>query len=420
MKKKRHIIIGSGAAALSALKQMRKAGCEDAVTVLTMEDYPPYSPMSLPYVVSDKVKQADIQMVPDGFFDHMNATFTRGRKVVGIAPGEQRVLYNNGKGDSYDSLLIATGSDPFVPSILKKAGGIGFHVMDDCLALIQQLKARKKATILGAGLVAMELAAALKEKGNEVQVIAPRERILRNYFDIEASRRIIDLFADSGTAVNVNWGEATAAEQSGNEIKVRFNQDKALETEILLVCIGVKPRVSFLAGSGIDISEGVVVDRQMRTNIPNIFAAGDAAEAVDFFTGQRGLNPIVPNAVSQGKIAGSTMAGEKAEYEGWLPMNTFNFFGHLATSIGKTVPSKGDDALVEKDNGYYKKIICRDGKLLGAAFLDTDIDAGVIQYLIRKRTEIGRYKDILLHAPREVGLWLMNEAEKHETISKEE
>lgn len=297
---------------------------------------------------------------------------------------------------------------------------MGFHVMDDCVALMEKLKGKKKIALVGAGLVAMELAAALTEKGHEVTVIAPRERILRSYFDQEAAGRIADLFAASGVRVNLNWGEAVGAEQSGTGVRVSFSGGGSVETEILLACIGVRARVSFLRGSGVEVRSGIVVDRRMRTNIPNILAAGDAAEAVDFFTGRTAFNPILPNAVSQGRIAGSTMAGEEAEYAGSLPMNVFNFFGHLAASIGKTVPSEGDDVLVERGNGRYGKLICHGERLLGAAFLDTDMDAGVIHYLVRKGTGIGGYRDRLLASPREVGLWLMNEAEKSETISKEE
>jgi hypothetical protein len=113
------------------------------------------------------------------------------------------------------------------------------------------------------------------------------------------------------------------------------------------------------------------------------------------------------------------MADQESVYEGWFSMNTFNFFGHLATSVGKTVPDAGDDVLVKK-NGDYRKIVCREGRLLGAAFLDTDVDAGVIQYLIRRGVDLGKYKDALLETPREVAFWLMQEAEKADTITKEE
>jgi phenylglyoxylate dehydrogenase epsilon subunit len=422
LKKRKHLIIGCGTAALSALKQIRKVSSEDEVKLVTMGSHPPYSPMSLPYVISERVSRSDIQMVPDDFFGQMNATLLKNRRVVRVDPPSQRVTYDNGESDTYDRLLIATGSDAIVPSPLKEAGCSGFHVMDDCLNLKERLKEKKRVSILGAGLVAMELAVALREKGSEVTVIAPRERILRRYFDTDAGRMIIDAFMEKGVAVNLNWGEPTAAQKSKGEIRVRFGQERKIETQILLACIGVTPRVSFLTDSGIAMNEGILVDRQMRASLPNIFAAGDVAEAADFFTGRKGLNPILPNAVLQGKVAGRNMADQGTDYEGWLPMNTFNFFGHLAVSVGKAMPSENDEVFMEKDGrrGSYKKIICKEGRLLGAAFLDTGVDAGVFQYLIKRKVNLGKVKEMLVEAPREVSLWLMHETEKRESISLEE
>lgn len=397
-------------------------GSVDNVTLVTMESFPPYSPMSLPYLISGTVDQSNIWMVPDEFFDRMNAKVLKNKRVVGVDPRDQRVLYDNGENEPFDRLLIATGSDPIVPPILDRAGGFGFHVMDDYLNLIQQIEDGKRITILGAGLVALELAAALKVRGNEAAVIAPRERILRRYFDIEGSHLITNLFRDHGIAINMNWGTVTTAQKFKDGLQVHFSNDKKIETQMLLVCIGVKPRVSFLTGSGIIVNEGVAVDDQMRTNIPGIFAAGDVAEARDFFSSHKGLNPILPNAVLQGKIAGSNMVDKKADHEGSLPMNTFNFFGHLAVSIGKVMPSEGDEMFVEKDSssGYYRKIICRAGRLLGATFLDSDVNAGVFQYLIKKKVNINMYKEMLVRTPREVGLSLMLEAERKEAVSLEE
>ena len=225
LKKKKHLIIGCGTAALNALKQIRKVSREDNVTLVTMENYPPYSPMSLPYLISGRVNQSNIQMVPDDFFDQMNARLLKNKRVVSVDPRDQKVSYDNGENEPFDSLLIATGSDPIVPPILRRAGGFGFHTMDDCLNLIQQIEGGKRITILGAGLVALELAVALKEKGNEVAVIAPRERILRRYFDIEESRLMISLFGDRGIAINLNWGEPIAAQKSKNDICSPFQSE---------------------------------------------------------------------------------------------------------------------------------------------------------------------------------------------------
>jgi len=133
------------------------------------------------------------------------------------------------------------------------------------------------------------------------------------------------------------------------------------------------------------------------------------------------VNAILPNAAEQGKIAGSNMAGMVMEYEGWLPMNAFKFFGHLAVSVGKASPSAGDEVLAETrgENGY-RRLICNNGLLLGATFIDTDVNTGVFQYLIRKRVDVGPHKEMLLRAPRETSLWLMQDAERKATISLEE
>lgn len=422
MEKRKHLIIGCGSAALSALKQIRKLGSEDEVKLVTMEDYPPYSPASLPYLVSERIKESDIQVVDDDYFDQMKATLIRGRRVDSIDTQGQKVNYDNGESDTYDTLLIASGSEPVVPPVLREARALEFHTMDDYIYLTKQLKNRIKVTILGAGLVGMELAVALSERGHEVNVIAPRERILRRYFDTAVGSYIIDLFAENGVPVSLNWGEVIEARRYSDGIQAKFASGKRLDTHILIACIGVKPRVLFVDSSAIRIKRGILVNNRMRTNIPNVFAAGDVAEAPDFFTGNNGLNPILPTAVRQGKIASSNMVGKEVEYEGWLPMNTFNFFGHLATSVGKPTPSEGDEVLIEKEHKKrrYKKIICRDGKLLGATFLDTDVDAGVIQYLIKERVDIDPYKELLIKKPKEVSLWLMLEAGKKKSISLED
>jgi phenylglyoxylate dehydrogenase epsilon subunit len=420
MAKRRQVIVGSGSAAISALRQLRKAGCEDEVLVLTMETHDPYSPMSLPYVVLGKMTRSDIRMVPGDFFSRMNAVFSRERKVISIQPAARSLILEDGGTEQYDRLLIATGSDPIMPAVLREPGAMGFHVLDDCLALERELTQRKSIAIIGAGLVGMEMASALAAKGHEVTVVAPRERILRNYFDLETSHRIIDLFAAAGVAVKLNWGEAVKSEKRGSKTIVRFEGGDQIEADVLLACLGVRPRMDLVRGSGIETNAGICVDRQMRTSVPGIFAAGDCAEAHDFFSGRNVVNPILPSAVAQGKVAGDNMADRACEYEGSLAMNTFSFFDHLAVSVGMAAASPGDDVLVHTQNGTYARLVFSRDTLTGASFLDADVDPGVIQYLIRRKVPIGKYRTMLVEKTREVAFWLMNEAERQETVSREE
>jgi phenylglyoxylate dehydrogenase epsilon subunit len=423
LEKKKHVIIGCGTAALAALKQMRKVNAEDEIILVTMEPHLPYSPTSLPYLISGKIKESEIRMVTDDFFDRMNAAWVGGKRVEHLDTKRGEILYDSHERESYDSLLIATGSEPVLPSIpgLKSEQVLQLRTLDHARELIKKVKGTQTAIILGAGLIGMHVAECLAEHGIRVQVVEMLLHILPAYFDKDASgmiQRVLEkhgvTFFTGRRATEVAWKERS--------VEVFLENGERLQADLLLVATGVKPRTSFLNGSGMKINDGILVDSEMRTSLQHIFAAGDVTSAKSFLTGKHGLNPILPNAAEQGKIAGSNMVGEKKEYEGWLPMNTFNFFGHRAVSVGKSVPAEGDEVVLKEGDGAqaYKKIICRDDRLLGATFLGTDVDAGVFQYLIRKRVEIGSYKERLIEAPREASLWLMREAEKKETISIEE
>jgi len=154
----------------------------------------------------------------------------------------------------------------------------------------------------------------------------------------------------------------------------------------------------------------------MRTNVQGIYAAGDVVEAPSFLNSKPGICAILPEAIAQGKVAGANMAGKESVYEGWIPMNLLKFFGHSAFSIGMAMPERSDvEALERKDSGrrQFERLVFTDGRLIGAMFVNVDIDPGVISYLIRKRVSIGSRKQALLEQPLEVGRWLMLNTERN-------
>ena len=423
MNKKRFLFIGCGTAALSALKKMRKINSQDEIKLVTMEPYLPYSPTSLPYFISERIKESELPMVTDDYFDQMKAELIKGKRIEHIDTERKEVLYDSKGKEPYDSLLIATGSEPALPSIpgLDNNQAMHLRTLDDAKRLVMKMKETRTAIILGAGLIGMHMAQCLSERGVKVTVVEMLPQILPAYFDQDASRMIQNVLERHGVIFSTGRRVSEVGWKKRG-VEVFLEGGEVLKADLLLLATGVKPRVSFLNGSGIQINDGIGVDSQMRTNIPNIFAAGDVTEAKSFLAGDKGRNPILPNAVEQGRIAGSNMAGRPVEYEGWLPMNTFNYFGHLAISVGKPNPSQGDEIRIEKDEekGIYKKIIYKDGRLLGAAFLDTDLHSGVLQYLIRKRVEILGHEERLMKTPGEISLWLMHEAEKRETEALED
>jgi phenylglyoxylate dehydrogenase epsilon subunit len=415
-------MIGCGSAALSALKQIRKLGSEDEVKLVTMENYAPYSPMSLPYILSGKKKESEIYLTETNFFDNMKATLITGRRVDGIIPRDKSVVYDNGGSESYDTLLIATGSQPVRPRIkgLEAANFLGFHTLDDYHEMLEQLREGSEVAVLGAGLVGMEVAAALSERGYKVTVLEKEKGVLPLSFDQPVGAHISQIYAEHGVNIFTNK-EVTEIRNASKRREIFCADGDVFQADLLICCVGVASRVSMLDGSGIEANRGILVDNRMSTNMDGIYAAGDVAEAPNFFTGKNGLSPILPSAVEQGKIAGSNMIGEKAFYDGWLSMNLYNFFGHLAVSIGEFMANPRDEVLIERDDDKreYGKIVCRENKLVGASFFNIELDGGVLQYLIRNRIDMGPSKRQLLEKPKEVSLWLMHEAEKLNTMSLE-
>jgi len=421
MAKRKHLIIGSGSAGLSAAEEIRRINTEDEIKIATAEDYPPYSPTVLPYLLSGRTDEAHLPMRQDNYFDTIGATFGRGKKVTRLLPESKEVVYQDGERERYDTLLIASGADSSQPPIkgLVESGYLGFHTIGDCQHLLKELQNKNNIAVMGAGLVGMEVAIGLVEKGCRVTIIEKEPRLLPLYFDQEAESLIRTIFLNKG--INLLTGrEVSEVSRQDGKVTITFSEGSPVNADLLVTCTGVAARVAFVEGSGIKVNRGILVDRKMMTNIPDIYAAGDCAEAPDFFTGQYAMNQIVESAVDEGRIAGSNMAGQAAEYEGWISSNIFNFFGNTAFSAGLSMPAdKHYQVLTEKDDQapHYKKLVYDGHRLVGAMFLNVDLDPGVILYLMRKKVDVSDYQQLLFEQPREISRWLMMETEEKESAS---
>jgi phenylglyoxylate dehydrogenase epsilon subunit len=421
MAKKKHLIIGSGSAGLSAAEEIRRINTEDEIKIVSSEDYPPYSPTVLPYLLSGRTDEANLPMRKDNYFDVLGATFSRGKEITRLLPKSKAVVYKDGEQETYDTLLIACGADSSRPPIkgLGESGYLGFHTISDCLRLLKELQEKNNIAVMGAGLVGMEVAIGLVEKGCRVTIIEKEPRLLPLYFDQEAESLIRTIFLNQG--INLLTGkEVSKVSHRNGKVSISFAEGSPVNADALVTCTGVAARTTFVEGSGISVNRGIHVDRRMMTNIPDIYAAGDVAEAPDFFTGQYAMNQIIESAVDEGKIAGANMAGEAAEYEGWISSNIFNFFGNAAFSAGLSMPAGNDyQILTEKDDQkpQFKKLVYDDDRLVGAMFLNVDLDPGVILYLMRKKVDISAHKQLLFEQPREVSRWLMLETEEKGSAS---
>jgi phenylglyoxylate dehydrogenase epsilon subunit len=411
---KRHLIIGCGTAALSAAKKIRSIAQEDEIKLVTMEDCLPYSPASLPYLLSGRLKEDNLWVVNDSLLREWRFDLAKGKEVVGLKVEQKEVIYKDGEQERYDTLLIASGSEPSKPPIrgLETAGFVGFHTLKDSRELSKKLDGRKEVTIYGGGMVALGIATALLERGLKVKIVV-RSRIARGYFDEQVGAFIELILRQHGAEV-YGGSKIDEIRKIKGRTKIILSDGRSFDTDIMIVSAGIEPRVSFLAGTGLLINRGILVDKQMRTNLPDVYAAGDVVEAYDFFFGQAGINAITPSAVQQGKVAGANMAGEKVEDRGWVPMNLFKFFGHTAFSIG-LFPRPSYQVLKWKDDssGIYKVFVFQENQLVGARFIDVNIDPGIIRYLIEEKVDIGQFKEELIEHPQETSRRLMLRSEQN-------
>ncbi|MFH1123144.1 MAG: FAD-dependent oxidoreductase [Pseudomonadota bacterium] len=419
MGKRKHLIIGCGSAGISAAEEIRRLNSGDEVTLVSMEQCDPYSPLSLPYVLGRRIKESDIRLRDAKSLRRIGATIIRGRKAVRVDTGAGEVIYDRGERDRYDRLLIATGSEPLIPSLegLEEIGFQGFHVMEDLEEITRKLQDGKEVLIYGGGLVALGLAMGLMERGCEVKIVV-RSRILRGYFDEECGALITRIFEERGCQIFSGCAIKTLRRSDG-QVEAVLDKGPAIRTDFPIMCVGVRPRTAFLEGSGIMVRKGVVVNKRMQTNIENVYAAGDVAESPGFLMGVSGLSPILPSAVEQGRIAGANIAGGELEYEGWIPMNSFNFFGHRAVTIGM-FDAEGEkiEVLTGRDEAkqQFKKLVIEEGRLIGGSFLNIPLSAGIIRYLIREKVDVGESQKLFLEKPNEVSAWLMLRAEKRQAM----
>ena len=411
-----YLIVGASHAALSALHAIRLHDTEQEVTLLTRDDSLPYSPTVLPYVVSGRSDPGRVFLRDEDYFAERKVNYLRGAKVKKVDAGASAVELADGSQIGFDKLLLATGAAPLLPPIPGLAG-LRFHVLRtlaDALALREALPRVKRAVVLGGGLIGMHAAENLAKGGVAVSVVELQPHVLSGYFDAEASSMIEKVFAANGVRLLTGAGVASVAAQ-GEGCSMTLSDGSKLDADLLLVATGVAPVTDFLEGSGVETERGVLVDAHMRTNVANIWAAGDVAQARGFFTSERIINGILPDAVDQGRIAGMAMAEDPGtkDYAGGVPLNTYSFFGQQAVSVGVhegALEPSGVEVTkqVDADAKRYLKIVLKQGRLAGIFGVNSAFDPGIMWELILRGIDLGDEKLAFLRSPQQTARALMS------------
>ncbi len=396
-----YLIIGNGAAGLRTAQTIRKRDPEGSITMVDEERYPSYYRMRLPDYISGWKGRETIFAVGDDFYEEKRIELLREDRVAEVRPDSHQVVLEKGGTLSYDRLLIATGARPRVLTSQGSDldGVVYLRTLDQAEDIIARAKTASSAVALGGGLLGVEMARSFNELGLTTHYLIREDRFWPQMLDAAGSSLVEKVLTEKGIIL---YKEEGIEEISGDGTKVtgvRTTSGRDLDADMVGIAIGVESNLGLLAGSGIETDRGIIVDEHLRTNQPDIFAAGDIAQVLDTASGEHRLVTSYLNTQRQGEVAGTNMSGGDAAMGGIIPFNVIVIYGLPVASLGLDLPpdEEGYEVLTGDSprESEYRKLVLADGVLVGATLIGSIGEAQAIESLIKMRADVSSFRDRL-------------------------
>jgi len=401
----KYVIIGGSAGGIGAVEAIREVDPMGELTVISEEPFPQYSRPMISEYISREATLETMKYRGDQFWKKNNVQTLTGRTAVNIDFTKKQVELEGGTKVDFEKLLIATGGRPFVPRMEggEKDGVFTFTELSSAKGLESKLEQSKSAVVIGGGLIGVSTAEALVKRGINVTLVELEEHILNLILDDKASEIAEKVLSEAGVTVITGQTVQRILGRKDNEGSVGgvvMTDGKEIPCDLVVVAIGVIPRTELIKETEVKLNRGIVVNRFMRTNIPDVYACGDVAEAHDFLINGNRVLPLWPLAHIGGRVAGYNMAGKKAEYAGGTVMSSLKYFDLPIIAVGNTNPEDigNYDVLVEHqpEKIVYKKILVKDNVIVGFIFLGDIEKAGMLFHLLKNRVDVSEIKDKLL------------------------
>lgn len=384
----RTVIIGGGACGASAAARIRRLDESAEIIVLEKTGEISIANCGLPYYTSGVINDREKMLVssPKKFREWFNINVKLNTEVININPDEKFVETADGEKINYNKLVLAQGAKPFVPPIEGIPEEKVFTVRtlfdaDNIKSYIKE-KGVRKAIVIGGGFIGVEMAENLNEMGLETTLIEQQNQILAPV-DYEIAAFLHNEMRDRGVELVLSDGV-----KKFNDNKVILNSSREIEFDIIIMAIGVRPEITLAKNAGLETARGIIVNENLQTSNPDIYAGGDGVEIKDFVTGENTLIPLAGPANRQGRIIADNICGIESAYKNSQGTSVLKVFDLTAASVGnneKQLKSKNipywKTFVFSKDHaGYYpgavevlyKLLFSPDGKILGAQGVGLD------------------------------------------------
>jgi NAD(P)H-nitrite reductase large subunit len=402
MEKFKYLIIGNSAAGVGAAEAIREVDRDGMLAIVSDEPYPAYSRPMISQYLAERCPLERMLYRPPSFYEQNRIISHLGIRVTRIDTAGHTVELDNGRTIAWEKLFLGTGGVPIVPRMAggERPGVFTFTTLEDARAIDRYLEGLGtgqpvRAVVIGGGLIGASVTEALLKRSVRVTMVEMKERILNVMLDEEGSALEAAQLEKLGVTILTNRTVATITGEGdrGPIHGVSLDNGQALPAEMTIVAIGVRPRLDLATASGLRVNRGVVVDRFMVTSHPDIYAAGDGAEAYDFIYEENRLTPVWPNAYLGGRVAGFNMAGRSTRYEGGTALNALKYFGLDIVSAGVVNPPDATyETLSRKyEGGIYRKVIMKDGRLAGLVMSGNIEKSGLIYGLLRDRVPVAEF-----------------------------
>lgn len=383
-----YVIIGNSVAGTRAATVIRAADPIGEITILTADDQPFYlRPKLADYVAGKTTADALAGRKPE-FYDHARVSLRLSTRVTGVDTRSRQVLVDQKEPSSYDKLLIASGARPARASFpgSELGGVLSLKTLADAEALKSRLATAHETVVVGEGLMGLEMARACRAAGAQVTYLVKGRSFWPSLLDDDAANLVEQRLTDAG--VELRRG-VSLREAVGSEGQIRYvitSRGAKLPCDLLCMGVGLQPDTAFLQGSGILLDNGIVVNQQLATRVPDVFAAGDCVQ-------QRGGHDFGwLRAWEQGAVAGANMTGSRKSYK-HVPVLSMQVFGldllaiGLANPPGTTYRCLGSDP---SEMGVYKRLTLKGDTVVGALMVGDVGEASAVEETVRQRAPISQ------------------------------
>jgi nitrite reductase (NADH) large subunit len=394
--KQKLVVIGNGMAGARAVEEILARGGADLfeITMFGEEPYGNYNRILLSDVLNGSHQAADIFLNSLPWYRENGIRLHAGVRVEKILRHSRQVIGQGGVTEEYDQLIIATGSLPYLPPLegLKLADGrekpgiFAFRNLDDCRQITAYAMGKKNAAVIGGGLLGLEAARGLQNFALSVQVIQRGDALMSQQLDGPAAAILKKTLEVLGIGILLN--KNTRRVLGDDKVTgLEFTDDERIDCDLVVIAAGIKANTDLAVRAGLTVERGIVVDNQLRTDDPRIFAVGECVQ-------HRGkVYGLVAPLWEQAKVLadGLTGANPKSAYLGSKIATKLKVMGVEVASMGVTEPTEEGDEVVqftEPKKGMYKKLIIRNGRLVGGILLGDIAKAPYLAQAYERNTPV--------------------------------